>query len=719
MVALAQRMEAVEAGEHLCVVYDHPSEQMPALVPFLREGLRTGERCVYVADDQTTDEVAAALEAGGICVAEAVESGALLLWSREEWRQPGALSSFAKRAQVQSIIDASLQHGFKGVRFAVEMTWTLGPDIEIDQLRHWEATINEIFTPETQGRIVCQYSRRRLAPAVIRAALATHPVAVVGAQVVTNPYYEAPLILKPEAEGDQVDWMISMLRRAGESAESSEQPTPPLDADFFKEAERIAELLRESEEDLRDFFMNGTVGLHWVGPDGRVLRVNQAELKMLGYTEEEYVGRQVAEFHVSREAIDDILQRLAAGETLHDYECELRCKDGSTKHVLIDSNVLWRNGEFVHTRCFTRDISERKVAAEISSRLSAIIDSSDDAIVSKDLDGIINSWNAGAERLFGYTAEEAIGRSVRMLIPQDRQHEEDEVLRTLTSGQRVDHYETVRQRKDGTLVDVSLTVSPIRDGADRLVGAAKIARDISIRKRAEESVARSLQLREEFLSLISHELRTPIAIIVGNADILLRHLKNLTADQTQQALEDLASQAERLQEIIENLLLLSKMDQPEPVLVEPVQVKRLVENSVAAFNRRVPARPVLVSVEGTGSLALGEPALLAMVLDNLIANANKYSPAGEPIEVRIADPEDGAVEVRVLDRGIGLDPDDLDAIFTPFYRSPAARAQAGGMGLGLAVCQRAMIGQGGTIAARRRDDGGSEFIIRLLEAIEA
>ena len=145
--------------------------------------------------------------------------------------------------------------------------------------------------------------------------------------------------------------------------------------------------------------------------------------------------------------------------------------------------------------------------ALIEARLAAIIDSSDDAIVSKDLNGIITSWNKGAERLFGYPAEETIGRSIRMLVPLDRQDEEDEVLRRIRIGERVDHFETVRRRKDGTFVDISLTVSPIHDATGRVVGASKIARDITDRKVAEATLAESMELKNQFLSLVSHEFR--------------------------------------------------------------------------------------------------------------------------------------------------------------------------------------------------------------------
>ena len=246
---------------------------------------------------------------------------------------------------------------------------------------------------------------------------------------------------------------------------------------------------RRAEYDLHDFLENALEGIHSVDAEGRVLWANRAQLELLSYEREEYVGRLVEDFHVDRHVARDTLDRLRAGESISNRSVRLRSKTGDIKHVLVSANGHYVDGRLLHTRCFMRDVTEIHRAELDRARLGAIVEGSYDAILGTDLDGRITSWNAGAQRIYGYAAAEVIGASVRLLIPTDRSDEGPEILARLRGGERVAHFETVRRRKDGSLVDVSLTVSPVHDADGVLVGASRIARDVTERRRADRELA--------------------------------------------------------------------------------------------------------------------------------------------------------------------------------------------------------------------------------------
>lgn len=251
------------------------------------------------------------------------------------------------------------------------------------------------------------------------------------------------------------------------------------------EAPLDPEVAARVDEQLKRCLDHAAEALHWVGHDGTILWANQTELTLLGYTANEYIGRHIADFHVDPPVIEDILQRLTRGETLLHYGARLRHKDGSIRHVQINSKVLWEGGKFLRTQCFTRDITDQRAADELARRLAEIVADSGDAIIGHDLKGIITSWNAAAERLYGYTAAEVKGQSINIIIPVEHRQEEEEVVRRVRKGERVASFDTIRRHKNGSLVDVALTVSPVRDHEGTIVGASKMARDISQRKRLE------------------------------------------------------------------------------------------------------------------------------------------------------------------------------------------------------------------------------------------
>ena len=347
--------------------------------------------------------------------------------------------------------------------------------------------------------------------------------------------------------------------------------------------------------------------------------------------------------------------------------------------------------------------------------LAAIVASSDDAIISKTLDGIITSWNAGAERLFGYTAAEAIGRSIHLVIPQDRKDEEEMILGRLRRGERIDHFQTVRQAKDGHALDISLTISPIRNEAGELVGASKVARDITLQKRAQHELQEADNKKNEFIALLAHELRNPLGPIRHAANIL--RARTPTPDELQWATKIIDRQTEHMTRLVDDLMDVSRITRGtielrrEPVDVADV-LKAAVEASSALIERsrhqlRVtpPSQPLYVE---------GDTTRLTQVVANLLDNAAKYTDPGGRIWLS-AEREGEEALIRVKDTGIGIASELLPRIFDMFTQSalPLERAQ-GGLGVGLSLVDRLVKLHGGTVSAYSAGPGqGSQFTVRL------
>jgi PAS domain S-box-containing protein len=254
-----------------------------------------------------------------------------------------------------------------------------------------------------------------------------------------------------------------------------------------REARRAAEeALKRNRQELEDFFDHAPVGMRWDAADGTILRVNEAELELLGYGRSDYLGHNIVEFFVDESSAKDILAMLNKGDTIENFEARMLCQNGSVKHVIINSNAMWEDGKFVHSRTFTRDVTEHRLTQMTLAYMAAIVESSEDAIIGKMLDGTILTWNSGAEKMYGYKADEVKGKSVSILIPPYRPDEQPQLYEKIKRGETISCYETVRLRKDGQTIDVALMLSPIKDAVGKVVGVSAIERDITTRKREEE-----------------------------------------------------------------------------------------------------------------------------------------------------------------------------------------------------------------------------------------
>ena len=348
--------------------------------------------------------------------------------------------------------------------------------------------------------------------------------------------------------------------------------------------------------------------------------------------------------------------------------------------------------------------------------LAAIVESSEDAIISKTLEGVITSWNGAAERLFGWTAQEAVGQAVvTLLIPDDRRNEETVILDRIHRGERIEHFETLRKTKDGRLLDISLTISPVRDADGTVVGASKIARDITDQKRAQSELHEADQRKTEFLALLAHELRNPLGPIRHAVKIL--RARTPQPEELNWATNIIDRQTEHMTRLVEDLLDVARITRGTIELrLERVDIATILKGAVEASSALVtkarhqlkvtlPSEPIIVD---------GDPTRLQQVVTNLLDNAAKYTDPGGRIALSAQREGDDAV-IRVRDTGIGIAAGQLPHIFEMFTQGgmPVERAQ-GGLGVGLSLVDRLVKLHGGSVTAASAGPGaGSEFTIRL------
>jgi PAS domain S-box-containing protein len=380
-------------------------------------------------------------------------------------------------------------------------------------------------------------------------------------------------------------------------------------------------------------------------------------------------------------------------------------------------NEAWRRGTMA------LGDSERQLA-----ELAAIVSGSDDAIVSKDLQSTIRSWNTGAERIFGYTAEEMIGRSIRVIIPQDRWSEEDEVLLKIGRGEKVDHFETVRRRKDGTDVPVSLTISPVYSGGV-IVGASKIARDISERKQAEADRAQILlrerqaraeleragRLKDDFLAILSHELRTPVNAVLGYAQLLLKGV--VPPKEVPQAVQAIERNAQAQSRLVESLLDMSRVMAGKLELnLKGETLSTIVEAAVDAVRPEALRKNIVLEVADTSNFATvsGDAVRLQQVFWNLLSNSLKFTAAGGRVTAVVTTDGPSAI-VQIIDNGRGIPADLLPHVFDRFRQGvgEAAREQAG-LGLGLSLVRELVQAHRGKVTGQSDGEGrGATFTVTL------
>jgi PAS domain S-box-containing protein len=515
------------------------------------------------------------------------------------------------------------------------------------------------------------------------------------------------------------------------------QPVPEgifiLSADIT-ERKRYDEALNESEKRYRLLFEYNPLCM-WVY-DVETLSfvdVNEAACAAYGFSRDEFLKMSIKDIR-PEDDVPALLMDVASTDAAIDGPniWKHRKKDGT----LIDAEIISHEIVINDRRSrlvLATDVTERKRAEKNVALLAAIVESSDAAIISKDLNGTILSWNPGAQELYGYTASEAVGQSVTMLIPQDRLNEELQILKHIKHDELVNYFETKRRRKDGTLIDVSLTVSPIKDNRGQIIGASKIARDITEQKRAEEKIRRlneeleqrvfdrTAQLQaankelEAFSYSVSHDLRAPLRHINGFSLALLEDYEEKLDDTGKSYLNEIRGASYDMGQLIDDILELSRVTRSE-MKREMVDLSKLASEVASRIKQTDVSRDVPFMIED-GLNAYCDKDLIRIVLVNLFENSWKFTSKTKSPEVTFGKEPTSEAWYFVRDNGAGFDMAYADKLFGAFQRlhNPASFE---GTGIGLSTVQRIIHRHGGVVRAEGEVDRGATFYFSLPDTKE-
>ncbi|RZJ82234.1 MAG: PAS domain S-box protein [Flavobacterium sp.] len=443
--------------------------------------------------------------------------------------------------------------------------------------------------------------------------------------------------------------------------------------------------------------------------NGIITSWNPSAQRIFGYLPEEIIGQSVLKLIPADRQDEEtlILSRLRKGERVRYFHTKRLSKTGDLIDVsLTISPVKDENGKIIGVSKIARDITELIESEKKGAMLSAIVSHSDDAIISKDFDSTITSWNNAAERLFGYTANEMIGQSIVKLIPIDRQQEEPDIIAKIRDGERVDHFETKRLSKNGKLLDVSLTISPVIDITGRIIGISKIARDITDKKLEE-------QRRNDFMAIVSHELKTPLTSMRSYVQLALRKISAEGDAMVVDLLKRADSQTKRMTVLIQDFLNLSRLEEGKMFLDSTeFSVGVLIEEIIADLNAI--HKTHLINYQPIPEIKIiADRQKIGQVLTNLIENAIKYSPLGTTVTVKCLVKEK-ELALSITDEGCGISKADQVRLFERFYRIDDARIQGvSGFGIGLYLVAELLKLHGSEIAVSSKVDKGSIFSFNL------
>ncbi|HET9209921.1 MAG TPA: CheR family methyltransferase [Thermoanaerobaculia bacterium] len=509
------------------------------------------------------------------------------------------------------------------------------------------------------------------------------------------------------------------LQTSKEELQSVNEELETVNAELKKKLEE----LDRANADLQNLFQSTRIATVFVDRELRIKKFTPTAVEVFRLIEGD-LGRPIA----------DIVPRFPGGDLVKDIREVLRSLSPRERQVRSEEGDAWYLQRILPYRTVEDvidgvvltylDITRLKRAEEERERLAAIVDSSQDGIIGKTLDGVITSWNASAERIYGYSAQEAVGRSLDLIVPPDQRPLMTAVFGRIRQGEKIEPFETVRVRKDGQRIDISLTFSPVRDATGQVVGASGIERDISERKRTEEELRRRTEQlvetdrrKDEFLAMLGHELRNPLAPIRNCLHILRSPW--LTGDQEERSLLTIERQVLHLTRLVDDLLDIARVSRGKILLRrERLDLAETVRATVEDQRQDLEAAGLTVELDlPDGPLWVdGDPTRISQAVGNVLNNAGKFTESGGCITLSVwREPAGGTAAVAVRDTGVGMEPELIARAFEPFSQAERGPDRGrGGLGLGLALVKALIELHGGSVeAASPGPGGGTEVVMRL------
>jgi PAS domain S-box-containing protein len=741
-------IDEASAHHHAVQFYEDERFLVERVAEFLAAGAREGEPCVVIATEEHNAAFAARLRALGVDAEPVTFLDART--TMEQFLHRGMPDGERFRQVIGGTLE-TINAGGGRVRAYGEMVDLLWRDGEPDAAIRLEELWNDLANHYAFS-LLCAYPMgnfyKESDSALFERICSTH-----GIVRPTERSTSEDIVAR--------DRRIALLEQRAAALEMEAAHRKRLEA-------RLTEALtarRRSEQLLRDFVDNATVGLHWVLADGTIEWANDAELNLLGYTREEYIGRNIMDFHADAEKIDDILCRLGRNEEIHDYEAPLLAKDGSVKWVAISSNVLFEDGKFVHTRCFTRDITARKRLDEQNTFLleaTVVMSRSLDyrtrlSDVSRLVVPRLSDWCAvdlaregGYERIItAHTNREleqtaaknrerwpsiAESEPLRGAIQSGRptvvSRVTDDFLRDVTSCD--EHFAAMRRLGLRSLMIVPMIAHGRTVGIMTLATAESrrqyteddlpLVTDLASRAGSMIEIARlyhvaesSNRAKDDFLATLSHELRTPLTSILGWAKML--SIGGLDEETMRTAISTIEQSARTQALLVDDLLDVSRVVSGKLSLQnEPVDLRNVIADVMHAMQVAADAKAIRLDAEGPGARTVvqGDATRLQQIVWNLVSNAIKFSDHGTRVRVRLE--RDGQhARIVVRDQGRGIAPSFLPFAFEPFRQADAGVTRAhGGLGLGLAIVKYLAEAHGGSVSAESAGIGhGATFTVTL------